>query len=155
MEDAHPKALHGDRRFISELWGQKELRRLILPAPELQRGQGRKPAFLLLVSQFCSQQLSILHPSFCPQHLCVERDSRVTGAQGCGTMLKSVVVLVHPSLLLPPPLAKCLPVYPAMLRLCPGASAGSWLPAESLVNRLCHLSPFHIPLPCLKQQQTI
>lgn len=110
-------------------------------------GEEANPAFLLLVTQFYSQQLSILPPPFCPQCPCVERDSRVPGAQCCGTVLVSVVLLVHPSLLLPPALAKCLPVYPALLRPCPGASAGSWLPAESLVNRLCHLSPSHSSLP--------
>lgn len=49
-------------------------------------------AFLLCVSLFYSQQLSVLpHPLY-PQHPPV--DSRVPGALCCGTMLLSVAVLV-------------------------------------------------------------
>lgn len=43
------------------------------------QGKETNPAFLLLIPQFYSQQLSILPPPFWPQHPCVERDSRVPG----------------------------------------------------------------------------
>ena len=97
----------------------------------------------------------------CPQHPCVERDSRVTGAHCCGTKLESVVVwCILPSCShMLCTLAKCLHWF---IQLCgrgcalgPAPGTGCQLRAWWTGYVTCLTFISHYPLvPSLKKQQT-